>query len=68
MMKRHVDKKIPDIKMMRIITTFLGRLGLKTCRRLTHDMGAHQAWYYGWGLKESKDYVERKYEYVYEDV
>lgn len=71
-MKRRPNQlKIPDIKVIRSLTRLLGKLQVPSCYRLSHEdvgdfdsngqyIGVKKEWkqVYGWGLKESKDYVE----------
>ena len=78
-LRKSTEQKIPDIKALRMLTIFLGKLHIPSCFRVLQvtdyeydnitgvlirscvvDKEA-----YGWGLKECKDYVESKYEYVY---
>lgn len=72
MMTRDVNKKISDIKHIRSITIFLGKLSLETCRERNDPppkpwayLSNYPEWSYGLGLKETKDLVERVYTYVY---
>jgi hypothetical protein len=65
--------KILDIQKIRLLTRLLGKLGLDTCRSRNaappHPWGYsnnYEEWAHGWGLKETKDYVEAKYEYEIE--
>lgn len=74
--KRSNNMKIPDIKAVRSLTRLLGKLHIPSCYHrydeLTpqyNDIGQHigdklitkEA--YGYGLKESKDFVEAWFEY-----
>ncbi len=69
---RDHNLKIPDIKHVRNVTRFLGKLGINHCRR-RNDPPPHPysynenypEWLYGWGLAEAKAYVEMKYHYTY---
>lgn len=71
---RDHNLKIPDIKHVRRITSFLGKLGIDECRS-RNDPAPHPylpaysdnwpEWRYGWGLAETKRYVENKYHYVH---
>ncbi len=70
---RDLNLKIPDIKHVRNLTRFLGKLGINACR--VQNLPAppppykysdkYPEFLYGWGLKETKDYVESKYHYAY---
>jgi len=68
-MKRRANQlKIPDIKVVRALTMLLGKLGIEGLSRsyyITDDnnnvIGGKTI--FGWGLKETKDYVESKYDY-----
>jgi hypothetical protein len=75
---RPANAKIPDIKVIRALTRLLGKLHIPSCHRIYTDEGyrqwcqssghpiQHEKLYteiFGWGLKESKDYVELKYSY-----
>lgn len=71
-MIRDHNLKIPDIKVFRSLTRLLGKLGLDTCR--THNPPLLAPWAYssnypeyqiGFGLKETKDLVERTFLYGY---
>jgi hypothetical protein len=68
--------KIPDIKAIRTITRFLGKLHVPKCyyvyEELTpqfNDIGQHigdslvRKEAYGYGLKEAKDFVEAWFDY-----
>lgn len=68
---RDLNLKIPDIKRIRVLIRFLGILGLDSCRVRNPSppppyiySDAYKEWSYGWGLKETKDYVESKYSYT----
>lgn len=68
---RDLNLKIPDIKAVRSITMFLGKLGLDTCRRHIpppphpwQNSPVHKPWMFGLGLAEAKAYVEAKYNYM----
>lgn len=63
--------KISDIKHIRRITMLLGKLGIKSCS--THFdpppppwgySANHPEWRHGLGLKETKDLVERTFDYT----
>lgn len=72
MSRRPAETKILDIKYVLVITRFLGKLGISS-------LAINNPWFnpnfpasnhnqeriFGWGLKESKDYVESKYEYFH---
>lgn len=70
-MIRDVNLKIPDIKAIRGLTRLLGLLGISMCRMhyppppapWTYNK-SHPEWSYGFGLKESKDLVERTFHYA----
>ena len=79
MTRRPSNLKIPDIKMVRGLTRFLGKLGIEKCFSKFNEteyiydsfnqlIGTRQVvqYFYGLGLKESKDYVESKYHYYLE--
>ncbi len=69
---RDHNLKIPDIKAVRSITRLLGKLGINACR-WRQPPPPHPYTYsdkypeftYGWGLAETKSYVEMKYHYAY---
>jgi hypothetical protein len=74
---RPANKRLPDIKVVRGLTRLLGKLHLPCCftryqRTTSHydESGALLSTYivteegYGYGLKESKDFVERWFNYV----
>ena len=70
MTRRSIDLKIKDIKAIRSLTRVLGKLiKIRSCYRNYTDEHQRQAGYhrvvetFGWGLKESKEYVESKYDY-----
>lgn len=76
--QRPIHQKIPDIKVVRALTRFLGKLHIPSCYHPYREEAYHyddnnnligKTWIdkesYGWGLKESKDYVEGKYEYFH---
>lgn len=78
MTQRPSGIKITDIKMVRSITRLLGKFGISGCYKSWYEptpkydrFGHHITTTpeliinYGWGLKESKDYVESKYEYIF---
>ena len=75
MKRRPNNQKIPDIKVTRQLTRLLGKCGVPSLSRTFTDT---EYWHdpdgnmvtqhltktiYGWGLKETKDYVESKYDY-----
>lgn len=77
MTSRPARLKIPDIKYVRHITGLLAKLDIIQCQRQVPDYAASydsngnfigsrpiMKTLYGWGLKESKDYVESKYQYL----
>ena len=77
LIQRPHRSKIPDIKAVRALTRLLGKFRIKRCFRvypsLVHiydEFGQFQGTtegygvQIGWGLKESKDYVESKYMYL----
>jgi hypothetical protein len=66
--RRRVENKIYDIKAVRLLTSFLGKATrIPSCYRSHYDPGVTSGPFiqqvFGWGLKESKDYVEMKYDY-----
>lgn len=69
---RDNNLKIPDIKAVRSITRLLGKLGINACRQRQPPpphpwtySDKHPEFTYGWGLAETKRYVEDKYPYAY---
>lgn len=72
--RRASNLKIPDIKHVRIITRFLGQLGISTCIQRngwfnpTYPISQNNRQFsIGLGLKEAKDYVEDKYDYFLQE-
>lgn len=78
MERRPSNLKIPDIKALRSITRLLGTLGIGSCVQCWPEFTptfnsvgniTGSTWTMnkrpGWGLKETKDYVEGKYEYYF---
>lgn len=70
MKRRNGHLKIPDIKVIRALTRLLGLSGVASLHRTHWHPGNQTSNYqpfdqhvYGWGLKETKDYVERIYDY-----
>jgi len=59
---------IPDIKAVRSITRFLGKLGITECyydyKTNNPFIPSEEKRNYGWGLAETKRYVEEKYHYT----
>ena len=72
---RDSNLKIPDIKVFRSLTRLLGKLGIHACREensMYHAQVAsgypdpdnkHPRYTYGFGLRETKDLVERTFDY-----
>ena len=70
MKRRQNSLKIPDIKVFRALTRLLGLSGVSSLHRCHRHPGNATSNYqpfdqhvYGLGLKESKDLVERIYDY-----
>lgn len=70
MKRRPNSYKINDVKNVRRFTNLLGKLGIPSLVRVHHHPAsqsktgvAFDQYVYGWGLKESVDYVMQKYEY-----
>lgn len=69
---RDLNLKILDIKAVRSITRLLGKLGISYCRQRQPQppppwtySDKYPEFTYGWGLAETKNYVEAKYPYAY---
>jgi hypothetical protein len=68
---RDLNLKIPDIKQVLSVTRLLGKLGISYCRQRQPQpplpytySDKYPEFTYGWGLKQTKDYVEAKYQYT----